>query len=372
MKNKFFYVIIFLLFMVLALTSCDLVDENNGAINNEDKSSVVYNEDKNVLLNVNENKSAITTTEEAVQKIYSQVVVVNAVSSTASSKGSGVIIGYGEKYSYILTCCHVVDGFDSFNVTLSDGTNIDAYLTGADPLTDLAVLYIEKLNLNYAEMISDASSINIGSECIVIGNPLGTLANSVTKGIISATSRSIMTSDGTYHRLLQTDAAINSGNSGGGLFNNQGQLIGIVSAKYSATGVEGLGFAIPIDTVALVSSELIEKGYVEGRTSLGITFSDGYYRSGFSYRRVVYVSAIDKSGSAYGKISLNSIVDGVSITYKDGNVKTLNSFSTAEEIEDFLNAANLAVGDIVNLKIRKTTNSNTEIVSITLIQYEYK
>lgn len=361
--------IIFILTMVLTLTSCDIYSTGSTS-SNSDKITVVNN-DKEVTLNITTNNSLATSTEEAVSKIYSQVVVINATSQTAISSGSGVIIAEGEDYTYIATCCHVVDGFETYTVTLSNGVTYEAYLQGADPITDLAVLFIEEKDLNIATMVNDASSIKIGSECIVIGNPLGTLGNSVTKGIISSTSRSIKTSDGTYHRLLQTDAAINSGNSGGGIFNNQGELIGIVSAKYSATGVEGLGFAIPIDTTRLVVTELIEKGYVEGRTSLGITFTDGYYRRGFSYTRIVYVSYVDPDGSAYNKMPTNAIIDKVEFV-KDGKTTKLESFSTAEEIENFLNEADLKIGDTINFTIRRSTRStDEEVISITLQQYQY-
>ena len=227
-----------------------------------------------VELKIGDNTSRVNSIEEAVEIAYQSVVVINATSTTSTSSGSGVVIGHSENYTFIVTCCHVVEGYKNYEVITSTGTLFDASLVGGDPMTDLAVIAIEKTDLPEVTLIEDSSTLKIGSDAIAIGNPLGTLGGTVTTGIISATSRNIKMSDGSVHTLIQTDAAINSGNSGGGLFNNQGQLIGIVSAKYSATGVEGLGFAIPSNTVRTIVTDLIKNGYVSGVTNVVGTYKD--------------------------------------------------------------------------------------------------
>lgn len=331
-----------------------------------------------VEINVSDNTSIVSTIEEATEIAFSSVVVINATSTTSTSSGSGVIIGHSENYTYIVTCCHVIDGYKNYEVITSDNKLYDAKLIGGDPMTDLAVIAIEKTNLKEATIIADSNSLKVGSDAIAIGNPLGTLGGTVTKGIVSATSRSIKMSDGSVHNLIQTDAAINSGNSGGGLFNNQGQLIGIVSAKYSATGVEGLGFAIPSNTVRSIVNDLITYGYVQGVTNLGITFDDYYYRTnGFfgSYIQIVCVSYVDENGSAYGLLEVEDILVGITVTYKDKNKQQdkLTTFNSASEVNDFLNNLDLSIGDELTFEIKRGSyNSTSKKINITLKQYVYQ
>ena len=183
--------------------------------------------------------------------------------------GSGVII---TSDGYIATNNHVIDGASKITVRLKNGTVYEATLIGKDAKTDIAVLKIEAKDLN-AAVYGDSGKLVVGETAIAIGNPLGELGGTVTSGIISALDRSI-TIDGETMTLLQTNAAINPGNSGGGLFNQYGELIGIVNAKSSGSDIEGLGFAIPINTAKPVIEEIIENGYVRGRISLGLTIVD--------------------------------------------------------------------------------------------------
>lgn len=183
--------------------------------------------------------------------------------------GSGVII---TSDGYIATNNHVIDGASKITVRLKNGTVYEATLVGKDAKTDLAVLKINAKDLS-AAVYGDSGKLVVGETAIAIGNPLGELGGTVTSGIISALDRSI-TIDGETMTLLQTNAAINPGNSGGGLFNQYGELIGIVNAKSSGSDIEGLGFAIPINTAKPVIEEIIENGYVRGRISLGLTIVD--------------------------------------------------------------------------------------------------
>lgn len=184
--------------------------------------------------------------------------------------GSGVVISSDGK---IVTNNHVIEGAGKITVRLSNGEEYAATLLGRDAASDLAVLKINKNDLKYA-VFGDSDTLQVGETAVAIGNPLGELGGTVTEGIISAKERSIDI-DGQVMTLLQTTAAINSGNSGGGLFNDRGQLIGIVNAKFADVGIEGLGFAIPINLAAPIIKELEEQGYVGGRPTLGIRVSLG-------------------------------------------------------------------------------------------------
>ena len=183
--------------------------------------------------------------------------------------GSGVVLTTD---GFIVTNNHVIAGARSVTVRLSDGTAHEASLVGADEKTDLAVLKINKTGLQPAVMGNSASLV-VGETAVAIGNPLGELGGTVTQGIISALDREI-TVNGESMSLLQTSTAINAGNSGGGLFNLNGELVGIVNAKSAGSEIEGLGFAIPVDTAKKVVEQLIEYGYVTGRIDTGLTLVD--------------------------------------------------------------------------------------------------
>lgn len=191
--------------------------------------------------------------------------------------GSGVII---TNDGYIVTNNHVIDGANKITVTTADGTEYDANLIGTDSISDVAVLKIKAKNLTPATY-GNSDQLAVGDLAVAIGNPLGELGGTVTAGIISALDRQLAI-DGKTMTLLQTDSSINPGNSGGGLFNSDGQLIGIVVAKSSGSDVEGLGFAIPINTAADVAQQIMDKGYVSGQPSTGMTYTEGSSQSGQS------------------------------------------------------------------------------------------
>ena len=199
-----------------------------------------------------------------------------ATSETVGS-GSGVIV---TSDGYIVTNNHVVEGADAIKVHLEDGTEYTATLIGTDRYTDLAVIKIDAANLP-AATLGNSSDALVCDAVYAIGNPLGVLASSVSEGIISGLDR-VIKIDGIEMTLMQTTAAVNPGNSGGGLFNSRGELIGIVNAKRSGTDVEGLGFAIPIDSAKQVITDLIDLGYVTGRPYLGISMQNISIRTGSS------------------------------------------------------------------------------------------
>ena len=203
------------------------------------------------------------------------------------------------KDGYIVTNNHVVSGATSLKVTTTDGTEYDASVVGKDSQTDLAVIKVDANNLQ-AATLGDSDILQVGDPAIAIGNPLGELGGTVTTGIISATDRQITIDDETM-TLLQTDAAINPGNSGGGLFNADGNLIGIVNAKESSTGIEGLGFAIPITPAQDIITELMQNGSVTSRPALNVSLYDytsnnqGQYSK---YEDGCYIVQIVKNGAA--------------------------------------------------------------------------
>ena len=183
--------------------------------------------------------------------------------------GSGVIVTAD---GYIVTNYHVIQGANKVQVTLHDGSTYPAVIIGGVDENDIAVIKINATGLTVAEF-GDSSKVKVGDTAVAIGNPLGQLGGTATTGIISALDRTL-TIEGRTMTLMQTDAAINGGNSGGGLFNSKGELIGIVDAKSSGVGIEGLAFAIPINTVADIINDLVANGKVTTRPVVGITMQD--------------------------------------------------------------------------------------------------
>ena len=224
--------------------------------------------------------TAALTTTEIVKKTADTVVEITTeqVSTGSFSQqyiqqgaGSGVIIS---KDGYIVTNYHVIEGASKVSVTLRDKTEYtNVKVVGTYKAGDLALLKITpKKDVAYATF-GDSSKLSVGDYAVAIGNPLGQLGGTVTDGIISALDREV-TIDNQTMNLLQTNSEISPGNSGGGLFNGNGELIGIVNAKSSSEAVEGIGFAIPINDVQDVLSDLKKYGYVKGQIDLGMSLSD--------------------------------------------------------------------------------------------------
>lgn len=278
---------------------------------------------------------------EIVDKVSGSVVGISASSSSQIATGTGVIMS---KDGYIITNAHVVSGADNLSVVFTDDdkTSIEAKLIGIDSQTDLAVIKIDKSDLTPAEF-GKSSELQVGEVAIAIGNPLGfQLAGSVTAGIISATDRTLTIEDQEMN-LIQTDASINSGNSGGALVNAYGQVIGITSAKVNSTYGEGLGFAIPIDNATPIINDLMQYGYVKGRPVLGLggeTITELYSEyfgvpQGFIVRSVEEGSAADKAGIQVGDIVIGindttitsiSEFNGIKSKFKAGDKITITLY----------------------------------------------
>ena len=223
---------------------------------------------------------------------------------TTGGAGSGVILS---EDGYIITNAHVIldsnqqNPADSVTVRLTDGTEYSAEIVAYDADEDIAVLHIEAKDLKAAQ-IGDSGKLVVGEELIIVGNPLGELGGTVTNGIVSATEREIQVG-GVKMKLIQTNAAVNPGNSGGGMFNMNGQLVGIVNAKSSGMGIEGIGFAIPVNQALNVSEQLLTKGYVSGKPMIGVSLEDvGTSDGGLS---------IFGFGSGFGSGSSSNVKPGV-------------------------------------------------------------
>ena len=261
----------------------------------------------------------IITTEQVVYSQWSWY----GQSQVESGAGSGVIISSD---GYILTCAHVVDGASTITVTIDD-KDYTATLVGEDTTSDVAVIKIDATGLTPAT-VGDSDNLKVGQSVMAVGNPLGELGGTVTGGMISALNRSVTiqgTSSTNTMSLIQMDASVSPGNSGGGLFNMNGELIGIVNAKSSSSDAEGLGFAIPINDAIEVAQQLLENGYVTGRPYLGITYlgvEDAQTAAQLGVNAYgVYVVEVVKGGPAEraGLQSGDRIVsiDGTEIASKD-------------------------------------------------------
>ncbi len=268
-------------------------------------------------------------------------------SSTATASGSGIIIS---EDGYILTNNHVVSSSSSesnsyyqitdagkVTVTLfGDETEYEAKIVGQDEQTDLAVIKIEKSGLTKAEF-ADSDSVKVGEFAMAVGNPVN-MNSTVTTGIISAVNRKITDSDGKTYTCIQTDAAINSGNSGGALVNSEGKVIGINTLKLSGTGIEGIGFAIPINSTTDITSQLIQYSKVK-RPFIGISGIDLNAETAKTYNLVegVYVksvedfSAAEKAGLKAGDVIIE--VEGKSIKTMDELNEVKNSHKIGDELK---------------------------------------
>ena len=234
---------------------------------------------------------ALTPGQVYAQNIDS-VVLIYANTSGGRSTGSGFVL---TEDGYVVTNYHVVEGGTTYTVVTSDGDEYAATLTGGDETNDVAVLKVDGVVLDPVELGSSDDLI-VGDQVVAIGNPLGELTSTLTVGYISGKNRDVST-DGTSINMLQTDASINSGNSGGPLFNMKGQVIGITTAKYSGNtssgaSIEGIGFAIPIDDVKGMLQEIMDNGYVS-RPYMGVYIRDTAEGIG------VYVESLEPLGPAY-------------------------------------------------------------------------
>ena len=281
---------------------------------------------------------------------------------TTGGAGSGVIL---TEDGYIVTNAHVIldsnqqNVADTITVRLTDGTEYPAEVKAYDTDEDIAIVKIDAKGLK-AVKCGDSDKLIVGQELVIVGNPLGELGGTVTNGIVSATERKIQVGGVTMH-LIQTNAAVNPGNSGGGMFNMRGELVGIVNAKSSGTGIEGLGFAIPVNKAISVTEELITKGYVSGKPMIGVSFED----------------VANNTGSFFFGGSTSSIKPGVYVRslVKGMNDKVLkegdriiavngDEISSSEDIKAAVSAA--SIGDKLTFQLYR----DNKLMEVTVTVFE--
>lgn len=356
-------------------TMLGIESNTNNSSSKGDNSSINYNNINTDLVSLSSySDTGVYVAQTVLPSIvgikveYSVNSIFSRVSSTANAEGSGVIIS---EDGYILTNNHVINSSSSSTssyytvgeatkITVSlynDETEYEAKVIGTDEQTDLAVIKIEKSGLT-AATLGDSDSVQVGEWCMAIGNPLG-MQSSVTTGSVSALNRKITDSDGKQFTLIQTDTAINEGNSGGALVNSKGEVIGINTLKASGTGVEGLGFAIPINSTKSIYSDLIQYNKVK-RPYIGITGSDitdeiieknptSNLVKGAYIRSIEEYSPAERAGLRTGDIIIKA--DGQEI-------------KTMDELNEIKNKH--SIGDTITLVINR--NGSEQEVSLTLME----
>jgi serine protease Do len=354
-----FFLIIVLCFSVLS--GCGVSDfaYRSGTQAAVSIDSLSTNKQTDIILTGSTNTDELTipqiaarTTDSVVEIATETVTSGNRIRQFVSEgAGSGVIVSSD---GYIVTNNHLVEGAGKITVRLTSGDSYNATLVGRDTQTDIAVLKIAATGLQ-AVIFGDSDALVVGELAVAIGNPLGQLGGTVTEGIISALNRTI-TIDGEEMTLLQTTAAINPGNSGGALFNGKAELIGIVNAKSSGSDVEGLGFAIPTNSVTDVIKQIITYGYVPGRIDLGVEFLDiSDEMTAMKYRVPelgVYISEVTNSSSFRSGDRIVSI-DGKNVSTESEVKNILESRKVGDVVKFVVERANQALELSITLKEAK-------------------
>ncbi len=324
--------------------------------NGDGQAEIETDENGQVLTSAGENIMSVAT---VVNRVAASVVEITTETVRQSDRlgqyitsgaGSGVVVS---AEGYIVTNHHVIEGANAITVRLNNGIEFAASLVGSDQRSDIAVLWIDTAGYELTVATLGASfDLVVGEDILAIGNPMGSLGGTVTEGMISATARQINVS-GSVMTLLQVSAPINPGNSGGGLFNMAGELVGIVNAKITDEDIEGLGFAIPVDTAYAIILEIIEYGYVQGRPALGfevvdVTSVQTAIRYFDSFYTGVYVYDQKHEVMKYGDLILS--VNGIELD----STETLMSM-----------VSEMSVGDTLELVIYRDRQKQTVTITVT-------
>ena len=299
----------------------------------------------------------------SLQEIYLQnigsVVSISCEGYGSSSTGTGVVLSAD---GFIVTNAHVVEGAREITVGLTDGREFSASLIGADSFSDLAVLFIGTGDLTPAQF-GDSTSLRVGDTVVAIGDPLGVeFRGTYTNGIVSAINRDVDV-DGRTMTLIQTNAALNSGNSGGPLINCYGQVIGINTMKIGTftdnAGVEGLGFAIPSATVKDIVDQIINQGYVSGRPTLGISGDalSNFYQYYYRLPAGLYINHVEKdSDAAYCGIEPGDILMAID-DHRITDMDSLNNVLYNHQVGDVVTALIYRAGQQYNVELTLTENT---------------
>ena len=306
-----------------------LATRNNMPVDSDNISNIVEGQRENAVIDIHkiDTSKIMTPAEVYASNVNSTVGITTSITTnfwgyqtTSAASGSGFIISQD---GYILTNHHVIEDSTSITVSFYDGSSKDAQLIGYDASNDIAVLKVDAENL-IPVVLGDSENLNVGDTVLAIGNPLGELTFSLTVGTVSALNREVTTSAGVTMDLMQTDCAINSGNSGGALFNLYGEVIGITNAKYSSSGsgteasIDNIGFAIPLNNIRSIVTSIIENGYIS-KPYIGVSVTDVSQETqsyglpqGAAVKSVAQDSPSEKAGLQVNDIITH--VDGTQIT----------------------------------------------------------
>ena len=286
----------------------------------------------------------LSPAEVYAQNVASTVGITTSVTTnyfgfttTSAAAGSGFVLSDD---GYILTNYHVIENSTSIKVTMYDGSSYDAELIGYDESNDIAVLKVDAENLRPV-VLGDSDNLNVGDSVVAIGNPLGELTFSLTAGVVSALDREVTLSGNVTMELIQTDCAINSGNSGGALFNLYGEVIGITNAKYSSSGsgasIDNIGFAIPINSVMNIVESIIEKGYI-AKPYIGVSVTSvSSETQSYGLPKGAAVKAISEDSPAEkAGLQINDIItaaNGTTIESSDDLVRLVGDLYDGAELQ---------------------------------------
>ncbi len=345
--------------LIAIALSCSLIGGILGALggisavktNTSNSPSIIFQGDReSTVIDINkiDTSKLMTPAEVYATNVNSTVGITSSITTnywgyqtTSPASGSGFVL---TSDGYILTNYHVIEGSSSITVSFYDGSSAPATLVGYDVSNDIAVLKVNAEGL-IPVVLGDSDNLNVGDSVVAIGNPLGELTFSLTSGTLSALNRRVTTSNGITMNLMQTDCAINSGNSGGALFNMYGEVIGITNAKYSSgssaeASIDNIGFAIPVNSIENIVQSIIVKGYVS-KPYIGVSVVDvseesqGYgLPRGAAVKNVVKDSPAEKSG-----LQLNDI-----ITHVNGK-----AISGSQDLVQVVGQAN--IGDVLKLTV---------------------
>ena len=329
------------------------------------KTTVVENvKNKNIKTTTVEEVSDLKT---AINNVYESVVYIEVSGDRTSSSGSGFVYKTDDKYGYILTNYHVIESGKKFRVTFSDGTEIDAEYVNGDEYYDIAILKIEKDKVKNVATIGDSSTLELGDTVFTVGAPLGKdYMGTITKGIVSGINRmvSVSLTSGSYlMEVIQTDASINSGNSGGPICNIKGEVIGITSSKLIGSGVEGMGFAIPINSVMEIINS-IEGGKEIVRPYVGVQLVDLSNTFALQYYYNIKIGSDVTFGAVLNYVEENKPADKAGLKVGDVIVEL-----DGEKVEDVTHFKYLlykhTVGDSIKVKYYRENKLNETTINLT-------
>ncbi|MDO4903138.1 MAG: trypsin-like peptidase domain-containing protein [Limosilactobacillus sp.] len=346
------------------------VNGNKANLNTE--STKAYTAVQNAVVSVL-NEQKVSSSDNSLESMFG--ISGNSSSSSSSSKlqtaseGSGVIYKKSGNTAYIVTNNHVVSGSNAIKVILSSGKKVEATLVGSDSATDLAVLKINSTDVKAVASFGNSNSIKAGQDVLAIGSPMGSeYANTVTKGIISAKNRTLKAgTDGTITSVIQTDAAINSGNSGGPLINMAGQVIGINSMKLSSnsdgSSVEGMGFSIPSNEVVSIINQLVKNGSIK-HPALGLGMIDLSNISSDQRSTILKLPSSVTKGVVVAQVASGSVSDTAGIKEYDvitkiGNTKVNNTSELRAALYKY------KVGDTTKITVYRDGSQKTLTVHLT-------